>query len=195
MAGLKRLGNRPGNLGFGLGKPGPAFLNAGNVFLLLGHGHGATTLGLGPGHARIGFRLIGLQTGANVHAHVDIGDAIIQHIEQQVLFPDIDIRQKLTLQKEYGVAEFQLSRESSICGKTLRESGLREKDILVLNIQRGTLNIPNPKSTRQLLANDVLLCFGSLLAMRSLVHVGVVPHKLDTPPPPRRGRKRSSAAA
>ncbi len=127
--------------------------------------------------------------------HVDIGDAIIQHIEQQVLFPDIDIRQKLTLQKEYGVAEFQLSRESSICGKTLRESGLREKDILVLNIQRGTLNIPNPKSTRQLLANDVLLCFGSLLAMRSLVHVGVVPHKLDTPPPPRRGRKRSSAAA
>jgi ribosomal protein S6--L-glutamate ligase len=128
--------------------------------------------------------------------HVDVGDAIVQYIEQQVLFPDVDIRQKLTLQKEYGVAEFQLSRDSVLCGKMLKDSGLREKDILVLNIQRGTLNIPNPRSTRQLLANDVLLCFGSLLAMRSLVHVGVVPHKLDTPVPTTRGgRKRKSPAA
>jgi len=129
--------------------------------------------------------------------HVDIGDAIVQYIEQQVLFPDLDIRQKLTLQKEYGVAEFQLSRDSALCGKPLQGSGLREKDILVLNIQRGTLNIPNPRSTRQLMANDVLLCFGSLLAMRSLVHVGVVPHKLDTPAPPTRGgrRRRTPATA
>ncbi len=125
--------------------------------------------------------------------HVDVGDAIVQHIEQQVLFPDIDIRQKLTLQKEYGVAEFQLARDSVLCGKSLQDSGLRDKDILVLNIQRGTLNIPNPKSTRQLLPNDVLLCFGSLLAMRSLVHVGVVPHKLETTPASKSGRRKAPA--
>ena len=38
--------------------------------------------------------------------------------------------------------------------------------ILDFFTNNGTLNIPNPRSTRQLMANDVLLCFGSLLAMR-----------------------------
>ena len=99
---------------------------------------------------------------------LDIAGSIIDYIAAQVNFPEIDLRQRLTVSSGYGVAEIHIPEGSEYIGKTLRESGLREKDIVVLTLHRNVKVIPNPKSERELLAGDRLLCFGKLALMRDM---------------------------
>jgi ribosomal protein S6--L-glutamate ligase len=99
---------------------------------------------------------------------VDIAGEIIRHIEEQVQFPDLDIRQRLTLDRGYGVAEIPIGPDSPLVGKSIKESGLRDQDILVLSIIRESQTIPNPKTGREILSGDRLLCYGKLLAMKTL---------------------------
>ncbi|WP_363319681.1 TrkA C-terminal domain-containing protein [Nocardioides sp.] len=58
---------------------------------------------------------------------------------------------------------------SDLVGKSLGESGLRERDISALTLQRGTSVIPNPNGSHVLEAGDRLLCFGKLEEMRSMI--------------------------
>ena len=58
---------------------------------------------------------------------------------------------------------------TDLVGKRLGESGLREKDITVLTLHRGTQVIPNPFDRHVLEAEDRLLCFGKLEEMRSMI--------------------------
>ncbi|MBZ0134812.1 MAG: 30S ribosomal protein S6--L-glutamate ligase [Planctomycetes bacterium] len=99
---------------------------------------------------------------------VDIAGEIIKHIEEQVQFPDLDIRQRLTLDRGYGVAEVPIGPESALVGKSIKESGLRDQDVLVLSIIRESQTIPNPRVSREILSGDRLLCYGKLLAMKTL---------------------------
>jgi ribosomal protein S6--L-glutamate ligase len=100
---------------------------------------------------------------------LDIAGAVIDYIAAQVDFPEIDIRQRLTVSRGYGVAEIHIPTGSIYVGKSISESGLREKDINVLTLYRGTTVIPNPNSQRVLEPGDRLLCFGKLELMRDLV--------------------------
>lgn len=106
--------------------------------------------------------------GIEAATGVDIAGEMIKHVEEQVLFPDLDIRQKLTLDRGYGVAEIPIGPESPLVGKPIKESGLRDQDILVLSIMREGQTIPNPRNTREILSGDRLLCYGKLLAMKTL---------------------------
>ena len=100
---------------------------------------------------------------------LDIAGSIVDYIGAQVNFPDLDLRQRLTVSSGYGVAELQIHQSSGYVGKTITESGLREKDINVLTLHRGTVVIPNPKASRVLEPEDRLLCFGKLELMRDLI--------------------------
>lgn len=100
---------------------------------------------------------------------LDIAGAIVDYIASQVDFPELDIRQRLTVSTGYGVAELLVREGADILGKTIDASGLRERDIAVLTLTRGTTVIPNPKSGRILEEHDRLLCFGKLESMRDLV--------------------------
>ena len=100
---------------------------------------------------------------------LDIAGAIVDYIANQVAFPELDIRQRLTVSTGYGVAELLVREGSEMVGKSLHDSGLRAKDISVLTLTRGHTVIPNPKPTRVLEPEDRLLCFGRLEAMRDLV--------------------------
>ncbi len=99
---------------------------------------------------------------------VDVASAVVQHIEDEVLFPEIDIRQRLTLKSGYAVLEVPVENGSELSHKTLQESRLRDRDVQVLSIQRGSQTIPNPKGTREILPGDVLLCFGKTLTLKGL---------------------------
>ncbi len=99
---------------------------------------------------------------------LDIAGSIIDYIAAQINFPEIDLRQRLTVSSGYGVAEIHIPEGSEFIGKTIIDSGLRGKDIIVLTLYRDTRVIPNPRSSRELLAGDRLLCFGKLSMMRDL---------------------------
>lgn len=100
---------------------------------------------------------------------LDIAGAVVEYIAARVDFPDIDIRQRLTVSRGYGVSEILIRAGSNFDGKTIMETKLRDSDINVLTLYRGTTVIPNPRDKRTLQANDRLLCFGKLDAMRDLL--------------------------
>ncbi|TWT41414.1 RimK family alpha-L-glutamate ligase [Botrimarina hoheduenensis] len=99
---------------------------------------------------------------------LDIAGAIIDYMANQVNFPEIDLRQRLTVSKGYGVADVMIPEGSEYVGQTIANSGLRSKDIVVLNLHRGTSVISNPRDSRELESGDVLLCYGKLESMRDL---------------------------
>ncbi|TVP74461.1 MAG: 30S ribosomal protein S6--L-glutamate ligase, partial [Nitriliruptor sp.] len=107
--------------------------------------------------------------GIEAASELDIAGAIIDYVANQVAFPELDVRQRLTVSTGYGVAELQIGDSSDLVGRTLATSRLRERDITVLTLTRGTRVVPNPKGSRELEAGDRMLCFGRLEAMRDLV--------------------------
>ncbi len=100
---------------------------------------------------------------------IDVAGAIAAHIEEEVLFPDIDVKQRLTLEKGYGVTEFHITGDSQLRGKRLDETDLLGRDVRVLSIERGSLTLPNPKAATVLRKGDVLLCYGKLLAIKPFI--------------------------
>ena len=100
---------------------------------------------------------------------LDIAGAVVDFIAGRVDFPEIDIRQRLTVSRGYGVSELFIPHGSQYEGKRIDESGFDEKDINVLTLTRETTVIPNPLGSRVLEGGDRILCFGRLEYMRELV--------------------------
>jgi len=110
----------------------------------------------------------GLQ-GIEEATRLDVAGAIIDHVADRVAFPDIDVRQRLSVSTGYGVAELLVHGNAELVGTRLGDSGLWERDITVLTLHRGSTVIPNPKKGVVLETGDRLLCFGKLDEMRSMV--------------------------
>lgn len=100
---------------------------------------------------------------------LDIAGSIMDYIADRISFPEIDVRQRLTVSAGYGVTEIHVPEGSEFAGKTLEESGLRARDIIILTLNRGTSVISNPSGSRTLEANDRMLCYGKLETMRDLI--------------------------
>jgi ribosomal protein S6--L-glutamate ligase len=107
--------------------------------------------------------------GIETCTQLDVAGAIIDYISAQVEFPEIDIRQRLTVSKGYGVSEIYVPEGSGYVGKQLSDIDLSEKDLNVLTLYRGNKVIPNPRKDRVLEPEDKLLCFGKLESMRGMV--------------------------
>jgi len=101
--------------------------------------------------------------------NLDIAGAIVEYIAARVDFPEIDVRQRLTVSSGYGVCEIHVPEGSEFDGMTITETKLRDSDVNVLTLYRGETEIPNPRESRTLQAEDRLLCFGKLDAMRGLL--------------------------
>jgi ribosomal protein S6--L-glutamate ligase len=107
--------------------------------------------------------------GIETATGLDVAGAIVDYVAHQVAFPELDVRQRLGVSTGYGVAELLVREDAELVGGTIRDSGLRDRDITVLTLHRGTDVIPNPRETRVLEANDRLLCFGKLESMRDMI--------------------------
>lgn len=100
---------------------------------------------------------------------LDVAGAVIDYISAQVDFPEIDLRQRLTVSKGYGVTEIYIPEGSNYVGRSIKDSDLPEKEINVLTLYRGNKVIPNPRADRVLEPDDKLLCFGKLELMRDMI--------------------------
>lgn len=107
--------------------------------------------------------------GIETATGIDIAGAIIEDIEQQVNFPDVDLKQRLRLAAGYGIAEFLVHDMPDLEGAPLRDTWLAEKNIHVLHITRAKSIIPNPKGDDVIEQGDELLCYGDLHELRVLV--------------------------
>ncbi len=107
--------------------------------------------------------------GIEAATGVDVARAIVQHLEASVAFPDLDLRQRLTLKSGYGVVEFSVPPESELIGRSLSQLSFRDREIQVLSITRGAAVNPNPRGSDTLGPGDTLLCFGSYASLRELL--------------------------
>lgn len=100
---------------------------------------------------------------------VDVAGSIVEFIEDRVAFPEMDLRQRLSVSRGYGAAEILIAAKSMLLGKTLDECELNKHDITVLTLARAGKVIPNPKGERKLRTGDKLLCFGPLASMKTFI--------------------------
>ena len=77
-----------------------------------------------------------------------------------------------------------IAPDSDLSRQTIAGSGLRDRDVVVLSVTREGIVIPAPRSDREILPGDVLLCYGKAITLKSLA-----------PPRPKRrsprGKKRT----
>ncbi|EAQ98157.1 SSU ribosomal protein S6P modification protein [Congregibacter litoralis KT71] len=107
--------------------------------------------------------------GIETATELDIAGAVVDYLAAQVDFPEIDIRQRLTVSKGYGVTELYIPEGSKFVGQTILQSTVEEKDLNVLTLYRGGKVLPNPRRDRVLEPGDKLLCYGKLEAMRDMI--------------------------
>jgi ribosomal protein S6--L-glutamate ligase len=105
--------------------------------------------------------------GIETATELDVAGAIIDFMAAQISFPELDIRQRLSVSTGYGVAELVIHEGANLVGATIE--ALQDRDITVLTLHKGTTVVPNPKRNRELEAGDRLLCFGKHEEMRELV--------------------------
>ena len=73
------------------------------------------------------------------------------------------VEEILRLAEGYGIAEVTLNEGCGDVGKTLSASSFRQKDILILAIERGRGGVvPAPRASDQLLSGDTVICYGKL---------------------------------
>lgn len=99
---------------------------------------------------------------------VDVASAVVALLEEEASFPEVDVRQRLILSGGYGILEVPVDEESSLAHQSIGDAHLREHDVVVLTIRRGSVVLPNPKPEQVILPGDLLMCFGPVLAMRGL---------------------------
>ena len=74
----------------------------------------------------------------------------------------------LHLLEGYGLVRAIITENSPFIGNSLSESGLSEKGLLVLGIERGKNWIPIPKPKETIIAGDRIVVYGSLEVLRAL---------------------------
>ncbi|MEM0915172.1 MAG: TrkA C-terminal domain-containing protein, partial [Planctomycetota bacterium] len=105
--------------------------------------------------------------GIETATGIDVAGAVIDYIKERIDFPEIDIRQRLTIARGFGVAEFTLADKSELVGKQLKDTKLRDQEVVVLTVTRTTGEvISSPRGDTDLIVGDKLLCFGKLETIR-----------------------------
>lgn len=100
---------------------------------------------------------------------LDVAGSFIDYIASRVDYPEIDLKERFSVSKGYGVAEIVIPGGSEYIGLSIQNSGLREKDINALSLHKGGKTIPNPRGDRILEAGDRILCFGKIESMKGLI--------------------------
>ncbi|MGB3056697.1 MAG: TrkA C-terminal domain-containing protein, partial [Candidatus Omnitrophota bacterium] len=87
---------------------------------------------------------------------------IQENLSRRPTFTKRPVTEILRLAAGFGIAEITLNEECDDVGKTLSKSSFREKDILVLAIERGRSVIPTPQASEEIRRNDTIICYGKL---------------------------------
>jgi len=121
--------------------------------------------------------------GIEAATNRDIAGEIIDYVAENVQHPEFDIRQRLTVSRGYGVAELVVGPQAGLVGKSIQDSGLRDRDVVVLSLTRADKIIPNPRGSRELEAGDRLLCYGKMSNLRELLPPRTRPRRRLKPRP------------
>ena len=98
-----------------------------------------------------------------------LNDKIEARLEKRPPFRKRPVEEVLRVAKNYGIAEVSITDKCQDLGKTLNDSSFRERDILILAIERKNTVIPTPKASDCILAGDTLICYGKLPNIEEII--------------------------
>ncbi|MGD2278621.1 MAG: TrkA C-terminal domain-containing protein [Candidatus Omnitrophota bacterium] len=122
--------------------------------------------GLTPTLINITIILLALLVIIMIFTNRSVARKLTKKIQERLVktktFTKRPVTEILRLAAGYGIAEFILNEHCVDVGKTLSKSSFREKDILILAIERGRKIIPTPHAAEELQLNDTIICYGKL---------------------------------
>jgi K+/H+ antiporter YhaU regulatory subunit KhtT len=113
---------------------------------------------------------------------------IREMLKKTLHFEQVHIEEILRQSDGYGVASVLVEKQAKIAGLTLGQSGLRERDLMVLSIERDEGAIPVPKAQSKINVGDRLICYGKLENLKELVLSKVTPSTKQNQGKPKGGR-------
>jgi hypothetical protein len=96
---------------------------------------------------------------------------IRETLREKLHFEKVLVQELLQQSDGYGVASILVGKKSKFVGLTLAESGFREKDLMVLSIERDEEVIAVPKAQNKIRLGDRLICYGKLENLQDLVAI------------------------
>jgi len=94
---------------------------------------------------------------------------IRQTLREKLHFQKVHVEELLQQSDGYGIASILVGRRSKVAGLTLSESGFKEKDLMILSVERDEEMIPVPKAQTKIRVGDRLICYGKLENLKGLV--------------------------
>jgi len=94
---------------------------------------------------------------------------IRQTLREKLHFEKVHVEELLQQADGYGIASILVGRRSKVAGLTLSESGFKEKDLMILSVERDEEMIPVPKAQTKIRLGDRLICYGKLENLKGVV--------------------------
>jgi hypothetical protein len=90
-------------------------------------------------------------------------------LREKLHFQKVQVEELLQQSDGYGIASILVGRRSKVVGLTLSESGFKEKDLMILSVERDEEMIPVPKAQTKIRVGDRLICYGKLENLKGLI--------------------------
>jgi len=94
---------------------------------------------------------------------------IRETLRDKLHFQKVLVQELLQQSDGYGIASILVGRRSKVAGLTLSESGFKEKDLMILSVERDEEMIPVPKAQTKIRVGDRLICYGKLENLKGLI--------------------------
>jgi hypothetical protein len=99
----------------------------------------------------------------------NLTNKIRKTLGKKLHFERVQIEELLQQPDGYGVATIIIEKKSKLTGSTLTKAGFRNKDVLILSIERGEEIIHIPDAKTRILSGDRLICYGKLDNLKGLI--------------------------
>jgi hypothetical protein len=94
---------------------------------------------------------------------------IRETLREKLHFEKVRVEELLHQSDGYGIASILVGRRSKVAGLTLSKSGFKERDLMILSIERDEGVIPVPKAQTKIQVGDRLICYGKLENIQGLI--------------------------
>ncbi len=94
---------------------------------------------------------------------------IRETLREKLHFEKVRVEELLHQSDGYGIASILVGRRSKVAGLTLSESGFKERDLMILSVERDEEMIPVPKAQTKIQVGDRLICYGKLENLQGLI--------------------------
>jgi hypothetical protein len=94
---------------------------------------------------------------------------IRETLREKLHFEKVRVEELLHQSDGYGIASILVGRRSKVAGLTLTKSGFKERDLMILSVERDEGVISVPKAQTKIMVGDRLICYGKLENLKGLV--------------------------